>query len=81
MEINFENIADITYMSELIPADSFCIRKSESKRRGLIRPSLRSRTRLDDSEQSEESRTIAYSHLRVPACRQAGVSYVLIKYG
>jgi hypothetical protein len=46
MEINFENIADITYMSELIPADSFCIRKSESKRRGLIRTITYSHSRV-----------------------------------
>jgi hypothetical protein len=40
-----DNLSDITYQSELIPADSFCIRKSESKRRGLIRAyNLRSLT-------------------------------------
>ncbi len=35
-----DNLSDITYKSELTPADSFCIRKSESKRRGLNLPPL-----------------------------------------
>ena len=39
-----DNVNDITYQSELIPPSCF------RKKGGLIRPSLRSRTRLDDPE-------------------------------
>ncbi len=34
---------------------------------------------LDILDVKDVIRTITYSHCRVPACRQAGVSYVLIK--
>ncbi len=47
------NINDITYMSELIPPSCFRLSADRQARKqgGLIRPSLRSRTRLDDPEQ------------------------------
>ena len=60
MEYYIENVTDITYMSERSP----CIL---ARRGGLIRPSLCLKTSMDDSEQSEESRT---DNLRSPTLRK-----------